>query len=213
LPPRVAPAHVVILPVTPKEETRAAVLDAVDKLAAQLREQKFAGTAIRVEVDRRDIGGGTKTWDWIKKGAPVRVEIGPRDLEKGTLAVARRDRPHKEKTFPTLSDFVTSAPALLQEIQDGLLARADAFRRQHTVEIDSKDEFYRFFTAKNPEKPEIHGGFALAHWNGSAEVEEKIKADLKVTIRCIPFDKSGGPGKCVITGEPSAQRVVFAKSY
>src|ERR1700712_3574289 len=114
LPPRVAPAQIVILPVTPKEETRAAVLEAVDKLAAELRQQQFAGTPIRVEVDRRDIGGGTKTWDWIKKGAPVRVEIGPRDLEKGTVAVARRDRPHKEKTFPTAPEFVAGASALLQ---------------------------------------------------------------------------------------------------
>src|SRR4051812_15472765 len=132
LPPRVAPAHVVIIPVTPKEETRAAVLEAVDKLAAELRQQQFAGTPIRVEIDRRDIGGGTKTWDWIKKGAPVRVEIGPRDLEKGTIAVARRDRPHKEKTFPAVAEFVAAAAGVLQEIQDGLFARAEAFQKQHT---------------------------------------------------------------------------------
>jgi prolyl-tRNA synthetase len=159
------------------------------------------------------VPGGTKNWEWIKKGAPLRVEIGPRDLEKGTLAVARRDKGPKEKSFPTVAEFVASVPAILQEMQEGLLARADAFRQQHTVEIDSKEEFYAFFTPKNKEKPEIHGGFALAHWNGSKEVEEQIKTDLKVTIRCIPFTKDPQPGKCIITGEPSRQRVVFAKSY
>ncbi len=212
MPPRVAPSQIVLVPVTPKEETRAAVLEAVDQLAAQLREQRFHGEPLRIEVDRRDLGGGVKNWEWIKKGVPLRVEIGPRDLEKGTLAVARRDRPHKEKSFPTAVEFAASAPALLQEIQDQLLARADAFRREHTREIDTKEDFYQFFTAQTADKPEIHGGFALAHWNGTRAVEEQIKADLKVTIRCIPFG-SGEPGKCLITGEPSPRRVVFAKSY
>lgn len=92
------------------------------------------------------------------------------------------------------------------------LARADAFRREHTREIDTREEFYAFFTPRDAAKPELHGGFALAHWNGSRAVEEQIKADLKVTIRCIPFGP-GEPGKCIITGEQSARRVVFAKSY
>jgi prolyl-tRNA synthetase len=212
LPPRVAPAHVVIIPVTPKEETRAAVLGAVHQLAAQLTSTLWHGEPIRVEVDARDIGGGSKSWEWIKKGVPVRVEIGPRDLEKGSVAVARRDRGPKEKEFLPTGEFVSRIPEILQGIQDTLLARATEYRDANTVTIDTKEEFYAFFTAKGGDKPEIHGGFALAHWNGSAEVEEKIKADLKVTIRCIPFGE-GEPGKCIITGEPSPKRVVFAKSY
>ncbi len=213
LPPRIAPAHVVILPVIPKPETREAVLAAVEKLAAELRQHTFAGEPIRVEIDKRDIGGGTKSWEWIKKGVPIRVEIGPRDLEKGSVAVARRDRGPKEKEFLPTSDFVGRAAEMLQSMQDNLLARAIALRDAHTVTINSKEEFYAFFTAKNSERPEIHGGFALAHWNGSREVEEQIKAELKVTIRCIPLQDAGEPGTCVFTGEPSAQRVVFAKSY
>lgn len=98
-----------------------------------------------------------------------------------------------------------------------VLARATALRDAHTVRIDNKADFYAFFTPKNPDKPEIHGGFALAHWNGSAEVEQTIKEDLKVTIRCIPdsgqIPGAEEPGPCVITGEPSARRVLFAKSY
>ncbi len=213
LPPRVAPAHVVILPVIPKPETRDAVLAAVEKLAAELRAQNFAGEPIRVEIDQRDIGGGTKTWEWIKKGVPLRVEIGPRDLEKGSVAVSRRDRGPKEKEFLATGDFVSNAANVLQSIQDTLLARATALRDEQTVKIESKEDFYAFFTPKNPNRPEIHGGFALAHWNGSRAVEEQIKADLKVTIRCIPRDSDAEPGTCIFTGEPSARRVVFAKSY
>ena len=104
-------------------------------------------------------------------------------------------------------------PALLQSIHDGIYQRALEFRDANTRVIDSKDDFYAWFTPKNEAKPEIHGGFALAHWNGSAEVEAKIKEDLKVTIRCIPFEEKPEPGTCIFTGEPSTQRVVFAKSY
>ncbi len=216
LPPRIAPAHVVIISVTPKPETRDAVLAAVEQLASDLRGQTFAGEPIRVEVDRRDIGGGTKSWEWIKRGVPLRVEIGPRDLEKGSVAVGRRDRGPKEKEFLPTAEFVSRVPEVLQSMQDALLARATAHRDEHTVRIDSKEEFYAFFTAKKSDKPEIHGGFALAHWNGTREIEEQIKTDLKVTIRCIPFVDAAHPaeaGRCVITGEPSRQRVIFAKSY
>lgn len=213
LPPRIAPAHVVILPVVPKPETREAVMAAVEKLAAELRAQSYAGEPVRVEIDARDIGGGQKNWEWIKKGVPLRVEIGPRDLEKGSVAVARRDRGPKEKAFLANNEFVQGVAGTLEEIQQALLARATALRDANTVKIDTKEEFYAFFTAKNADKPEIHGGFALAHWNGSAEVEEQIKTDLKVTIRCIPFNAPEEDGKCILTGEPSKRRVVWAKSY
>ena len=213
LPPRIAPAQIVILPVTPKPETRDAVLAAADQLATELRAQTAFGEKITVEVDKRDIGGGTKTWEWIKKGVPIRVELGPRDLEKGSVAVARRDRGAKEKAFVPNAEFVGQAAAILEEMQAGLLAKATAYRDANTVKIDTKEEFYAFFTAQNPNKPEIHGGCALAHWNGSREVEEKIKDDLKVTIRCIPFDGLEEAGQCILTGEPSQRRVVWAKSY
>ncbi|HEV7868322.1 MAG TPA: His/Gly/Thr/Pro-type tRNA ligase C-terminal domain-containing protein, partial [Chthoniobacteraceae bacterium] len=213
LPPRVAPAQIVILPVTPKPETREAVLAAVEQLASDLRAQSYAGEPIRVEVDKRDIGGGQKSWEWIKKGVPIRVEIGPRDLEKGSVAVARRDRGPKEKAFIPTAEFVAQAATTLTEIQQTLLDRAIAYREANTLKIDTKEEFYRFFTATNPEKPEIHGGFALAHWNGTREVEDRIKEELKVTIRCIPLDAPEEDGRCILTGEPSRRRVVWAKSY
>jgi prolyl-tRNA synthetase len=212
LPPRIAPTQIVILPITPKEDTRAAVLEAADKLAAELRQTSYAGAAIEVHVDRRDLGGGVKNWEWIKKGVPIRVELGPRDLESGNVAVTRRDQPVKAKEFLSTGDFVSGAPAMLDSIQQTLLERAREFRDANTRAIGTKEEFYDFFTPKNMEKPEIHGGFALAHWSGSREVEEQIKNDLKVTIRCIPFEASE-PGTCPFTGAASPQRVVWAKSY
>lgn len=213
LPPRIAPTHIVILPITTKEESRSLVLEACDKLAEQLRAARYAGAPIEVELDRRDLGGGVKNWEWIKKGVPLRVEIGPRDLEKGSVAVSRRDQPVKAKEFMAMEEIVARASDLLTSIQQNLYDRAQQFRDAHTRMIDTKEEFYEFFTPKNAAKPEIHGGFALAHWNGSGAVEEKIKSDLKVTIRCIPREEPAEAGRCIFTGEPSARRVIWAKSY
>jgi prolyl-tRNA synthetase len=216
LPPRIAPTHVIILPITPKEETRAAVLEAADKLAAQLRAVQYAGAPVIVEVDRRDLGGGVKNWEWIKKGVPVRVELGPRDLESGKVAVSRRDQAVKAKEFLATDEFVGRVAEMLDSIQKTLLQRATDFRDANTRAIDSQEEFYAFFTPKDAAKPEIHGGFALTHWDGSREVEEQIKGDLKVTIRCIPLDDPANPpqaGTCPFTGNPSPRRVIWAKAY
>lgn len=213
IPPRVAPAHVVIIPITPKEDSRAAVLEACENLAAELRKESYHGRTVDVEIDSRDVGGGVKSWEWIKKGAPVRIEIGPRDLEKGTVALARRDKTPKDKSFVAASEVPSQIVGILDDIQATLLARATAFRDENTRKIDSKEEFYAFFTPTNANKPEIHGGFALTHWNGSAAVEEQIKTDLKVTIRCIPFEDAPEAGTCPFSGEPSRQRVIWAKSY
>src|SRR2546429_5064613 len=213
LPPRIAPTQIVILPVATREESRTRIMEACDSLALQLRAKRFGDVPLEVEVDRRDIGGGVKNWEWIKKGVPVRIEIGPRDLEKNALVISRRDQPLKAKESMSIQEFVAVAPEILTSIQQNLLERATKFREANTRVIESKNDFYDFFTPKNSAKPEIHGGFALAHWNGSREVEEQIKDDLKVTIRVIPFDSSGEPGQCIFTGEPSSRRVVWAKSY
>src|SRR6476469_6935936 len=214
LPPRIAPTQIVILPITTREETHANVLETCDRLAAELRARKFLDdVAIEAEVDRRDLGGGVKNWDWIKNAVPLRVEIGPRDLEQNSVTVSRRDQPVKNKESMLTDEFTARAPEILASIQDSLYARAKEFGDANTHVINSKKDFYDFFTAKNPSKPEIHGGFALAHWNGSREIEEQIKNDLKVTIRVIQLDDSSEPGQCIFTGEPSARRAVWAKSY
>jgi len=206
LPPRVAPTQVVILPVTPKPETREAVLEAAHKLAAELHAQCFHSEPVTVEVDTRDLGGGVKNWEWIKKGAPVRIEIGPRDLENGTVALARRDRSPKEKEFLPVADVAAGITALLQSIQDALYTRALTYREANTCSIDTRKDFYAFFNTKD-------GGFARSHWCGQAACEEQVKTDLKVTIRCLPFDAPEEPGTCIVCQKPSPRRVLWAKSY
>ncbi|EYF07901.1 proline--tRNA ligase [Chondromyces apiculatus] len=220
LPPRLAPTHVILLPVYRGDETRAQVDAYIDALAAELRGQRLGERRVEVEVDRRDIRGGDKQWEWVKKGAPLRVEIGPRDVEGGMVMVARRDRPVKEKTSLPRGEFVAKVVEILEEMQAGLLARASAFRDEHTHVVEDKAAFEAFFKAKGDK--EIHGGFALAHWAGDARVEAELKDRYKVTVRCIPSggfagapwaDALVGEGRCIFTGQPSPQRVVFAKSY
>jgi len=214
IPPMVAPIQVVILPVISKEENREAVITAAESMAKSLSSSSYAGLPIRVEIDKRDMQGGAKNWEWIKKGAPIRVEIGPRDIEKGTIAVTRRDRSPKDKEFIPNEEFLQGAANVLEDIQSSLLERATRFKEDNMKRIDSMEEFIEFFTPSNTEKPEIHGGFALCHWAGSNEEEEKIAKEHKVTIRCIPHgEQYVEEGTCILTGQPSSRRVVFSKAY
>jgi prolyl-tRNA synthetase len=215
LPPKLAPTHVVIIPIFRSDEERPKVLEYCRAVAQELRQQRYAERAVNVVVDERDERGGDKVWHWIKKGVPIRLEIGPRDIEKDAVFAARRDRGPKEKQAIPRAEFIAGIAATLQSIQDSLFDRAKAYREQHTRRIDSKDEFYSFFTAPREEenKPTpIHGGFALTHFSGEVQLEERIKSELGVTVRCIPLEKSE-PGTCPFTGKPSAQRVVWAKAY
>jgi prolyl-tRNA synthetase len=170
---------------------------------------------LNVIVDARDERSGEKVWHWIKKGVPLRIEIGPRDIEKDALFVGRRDRTPKDKQTIAREEFIRTAPALLQSIHDELHARALAHRRANERRIDTKAEFYEFFTSEReePNKPTpIHGGFALTHFSGEPALEQQIKDELSVTVRCIPFGDDE-PGVCPFTDKPSAKRVVWAKSY
>ncbi|MBX9923913.1 MAG: proline--tRNA ligase [Rhabdochlamydiaceae bacterium] len=213
LPPRIASSHIVIIPIIHKEETKEEVLSYCRKLAADLKKLSYWGRQIHVIVDEKEMRGGEKSWSWIKKGVPLRLEVGPRDVASGKVCVMRRDRPHKEVSMCGYEEFLGQVETILDQIQDNLYQKAVSFRDTHTRKIDSKEEFYRFFTPKNEEQPEVHGGFALCHWSGDAEVEELVKKDLNVTIRCIPLDSPKEAGTCVISGKPSTQRVIFAKSY
>ncbi|GAB6097404.1 proline--tRNA ligase [Desulfatiferula olefinivorans] len=212
MPPRVAPAHVVLLPITRKPEDQEKVTAFTEALARDLRTVVYHGSPITVEVDKRDIGGA-RGWEWIKKGIPLRVEIGPRDIEQNAVFVARRDLSPKEKTSLKREDFISGITGILDEIQANLFSRALAYRETHTRPIDTREDFYAFFTPENADKPEIHGGFAMSHWCGSADCEKTVKNDLSVTIRCIPIDAAREDGACVYCGRPSTRRVVFAKSY
>jgi prolyl-tRNA synthetase len=215
LPPRLAPAHVVIIPIFRSDDERPRVLEYCRNAAAELRAQRFADAPVRVIVDERDERGGEKVWHWVRKGVPLRLEIGPRDIDKDAVFAARRDRAPKDKQSIARSELVTNVGVTLQAIQDGLLARARAFRDEHTRRIDDRDEFYAFFTGEretDDQSAPIHGGFALTHFGGDVQLEQKIKSDLSVTVRCIPLEQSE-PGVCPFTGKPSPQRAIWAKAY
>jgi prolyl-tRNA synthetase len=215
LPPRLAPLHAAIVPIFRSDDERARVLDYCNKLAAELRGQRYADAAVRVSVDVREERGGEKVWQWVRKGVPLRLEIGPRDIDKDAVFVARRDRAPKDKQSVPRAEFVATIGATLQSIQDGLYTRAKAYREEHTHAIDDRDEFYRFFTSERETDDvpaPIHGGFALTHFGGDVELEHKIKNDLGVTVRCVPLERSE-PGVCPFTGKPSPQRVIWSKAY
>ncbi|GMU80305.1 MAG: proline--tRNA ligase [Planctomycetota bacterium] len=213
LPPKLAPSHVVILPVTHKEETKAQVLEYCDKLAAELRAVQYHGRPLGVEIDAREGRGGEKVWEWIKKGVPIRLEVGPRDIASDSVFMGRRDKAPKDKAGVPRAELVANITKILDEMQAGLLERARAFRSANTQAIDSEKDFYAYFTPRNAERPEIHGGFAMAHFSGDVEVEEKIRKDLMVTVRCIPLEGSAEPGVCPFSGKPSPRRVVWGKAY
>jgi prolyl-tRNA synthetase len=218
LPPRIAPAHAVILPVLREDGTADEVMDFCRKLQVDLEDIPFAGSHLRVELDNRDLRGGEKMWSWVKKGVPLTIEVGPRDLQNDSVFVGRRDRDRKDKQAIPRRELLDTAATILEDIQGGLLQRARDFRAEHTRIIDSEQDLRAFFTPQNADRSEIHGGFALAHWAGTAEDEDRLARDLKVTVRCLPLadDPDFGvaeAGTCPFTGRQSPRRAIFAKAY
>ena len=200
LPPRLAPIHVVMVPVFKKPEEEEAVL-------AKMREFKElmerAGLTVKID-DRDNLRSGFKYAEWELKGVPVRIAMGPRDLENRTAEVVRRDT--LEKEFVSWDSLVEHVAALMEQIQQNIYKKALDFRNANTYKVDSWDEF----------KQKIEeGGFLLCHWDGTKETEAKIQEETKATIRCIPIDSfvCEEEGKCVYSGKPSKRRVIFAKSY
>ncbi|MEW4454070.1 proline--tRNA ligase [Bremerella sp. JC817] len=214
IPPRLAPKHIVILPIYRNDEEKAAVLEYCKTLEANLKAQSYDQSPIRVMIDDRDLRGGEKTWYHIKRGVPVRVEVGPRDVASGSVFVGRRDQTPKEKQGIPVDKFVAEIASTLTEMQNNLFEKAKKLREDNTRTIDSVDELKKWFTpkSKNAEKPEIHGGFAMVHCADVPEVEEELKK-LKLTARCIPVDAPEEPGKCLFTGQDVTRRMVIAKAY
>ncbi len=210
LPPRLAPTHVVVLPIYRTDEEKAKVMAYCDQVVAGLKAKPFDGAPLQIEVDDRDVRGGDKKWHHVKRGVPLRVEIGPRDVDSGTVFVGRRDL--GKSSGQPWQEFVETVDQQLLEMQQDLYLKALKFREDHTVRIDSLDEFRDYFTPQNPSRPEIHAGFAWCHWSESEEMEAILK-ELKVTPRCIPMDQNDEPGTCLFTGRASQSRAVFAKAY
>jgi len=212
LPPKIASSHVVLLPIIRKEVDKGPVMEFCEALAKELRNKVYHQQKIGVEIDNRDIGGA-RSWEWIKKGIPLRVEIGPRDIAADSVFLARRDKDSRDKITLKRETFIEELTGILDEIQENLFNRALSYQKEHSQNIDDKSQFYEFFTPKAKTKPEIHGGFAFAHWCQNPDCESRIKDDLNVTIRCIPFSAEPEDGNCIYCGKDSKKRVLFAKAY
>ena len=201
IPPRIAPVQVVVVPLYKNDDEKTKVMAFVDQVLQRLHEEL---DPLRVRVDTRDDQRpADRFFYWVQQGVPLRVEIGPKDVEKGSAMFVRRDT--REKIPMGLDTIAKQAPVILSLIQADLFAKAKKHREDNTHQVDSYAEFKRVL--------EEQGGFLYAHWNGSAKVEAMIKEETKATIRCIPLGGEPAPGKCMVTGEPSAQRVYFALAY
>jgi prolyl-tRNA synthetase len=203
LPPKLAPIHVAIIPIFKNDAERTRVLEAGERVRREL-----VASGLEVVLDARDEKRpGAKHFEWEQKGVPVRIEVGPRDLDAGCCVIKRRDKEAKDKSQMQIDAVGELVPRLMGEIHDALRARARTFRDAHTVRADSYDEF--------KERLETNGvgNFVLAHWDGTAETEARIKEDTRATIRAIPLHSEREAGRCMVTGQPSAQRVVFAQAY
>jgi prolyl-tRNA synthetase len=199
LPPSLAPIQVVIVPIYRSDEEREKVEAAAEQIKLKLEDLDLS-----VKFDNRDTyKPGYKFAEWELKGVPLRIAIGPRDIENGTVELARRDT--KEKSVTSIDGIDLHIKNLLNEIQSAIYERAKSFRDENIHTVNSWDEFKEVLNSK--------GGFISAHWDGTGETEEKIKELTKATIRCIPLDNIQEEGKCVLTGNPSKQRVLFAKAY
>ena len=213
LPPKIAPEQIVMIPIYKNEEDKRAVLEYTNTLFKEIKEQDYNGERLRVLIDDRDLTSSERSWYWVKKGAPMRIEIGPKDIANNSVYIGVRSKEPNEKYSQERSVFIDKVVAELDLIQQSIYQKALNFRKNNSPKIDDPQDFFHYFSPINIEKPEIHGGFAHSHWCGGEECENKIKEDLKVTIRCIPFEAPEEAGKCVLCGKPSTRRVVFAKAY
>ncbi|MBF0287641.1 MAG: proline--tRNA ligase [SAR324 cluster bacterium] len=200
LPPKIAPIAVAILPIFKNDAEKSKTIEFAESIAQRLSEHL---DPLRVKIDDREMRPADKFFHWVQQGIPVRIEVGPRDVDKGAGMVARRDI--RDKRSIPVDSIVDTVVQMLEDIQNNLYQRALQFREENTTTVKSYGEFKQVLSEK--------GGFIRAHWNGSAEVEEKVKEETKATIRCIPSDEEPLAGKCIFTGEPSPQEVLFAVSY
>jgi len=202
LPPRLAPIQVVIVPIWKNEEERTAVLGASQAVRAELSD---AGVRVRLD-DREQFSPGFKFNDWEMRGVPLRIEIGPKDVAKDQVVLARRDIPGREgKQFVARGGLAAQVTATLQAIQEALLARAIAFRNANTHRAENYAQFREIL--------ETQGGFLRVHWAGSSEDEDRIQEETKATLRCFPLDAPEGRGRCFYTGQETDRIAIFARAY
>lgn len=209
MPPKLAPAHAVILPIYRDDETRSQVLEYCHRLKTALSNIAYAGRAVEIHIDDRDLRGGEKKWYHVKRGVPLRIEVGPKDLAKDAVFLTRRDNGHSSSV--SRSELLSTFTSVLDEMQNSLFERALQLRTANTVTLHSESDFRDYFTPKNFDQPEIHGGFALCHFSSEQQVQPLLD-ELKVTIRCMPLEGNSA-GRCFLTGKPADRQAVFAKAY
>lgn len=205
LPPRLAPLHVIIIPIYRTDEEKEKVLNFCEDLQKDLSQAIYHNQAVRSKIDKRDLNSGEKSWHWIKKGVPIRLEIGPRDMDKDSVFMARRDLGVKEKTSLTRSDFIEKISSILDEIQNNIFNKAKKYQQENLHTVKNIQEFNEIFSESGK------GGFVQCYC-APDDVEEVIKP-MKVSARCIPLEQSGEMGVCIFTGEKTTRQVVFAKAY
>jgi prolyl-tRNA synthetase len=200
LPPRLAPYQVIIVPIFKTDEEKSQVFEAAKKISEALTKAE-----VRVKVDQREgLSPGFKFNDWELRGVPLRIEVGPKDVAKGSAVLARRDKPGKEgKSFVSQEGIASAVQQALADIQKALFDRALAFREANTFDPKTLDEF----------QAAVEKGFARAYWCGNSKCEEQIKASTKATLRCIPLEQPGGKGQCIFCGQASAELAIFGKAY
>ncbi len=208
LPPRIAPLHVVILPLLEKAADPQALLDYCTEIKTLAEKVLYHGQPVQVKIDTTDGRTGDKAWRWIKKGAPIRLEIGSKELEQRSVYMGRRDKSPKDKQALPMPTFIETLASQLDELQNNLYVRAKTFLQTNTVRVESREAFYAFFDDKNAEQ----GGFALIGWGEDPTVEAELKQTLKVTPRCIPLETENETVPCLFTGKPG-RWTIFAKSY
>jgi prolyl-tRNA synthetase len=211
-PPRVAPWQIVIAPIMRDDAEKQKVMAYCESLKAVLQNQIYAGQPIRVKLDTRDIAGADKKWEWIKKGVPLLLEIGPRDVDGGKVCVMRRDTMATGKRFIVRDEFISMAAAELEQIQKALFNQALALQRERTVTITNKADFFAYFSKDADNSFASGQGFVRAKWSGDLASLAALD-EHSVTIRCIPFDQDGKIGTCMLTGAPATQDVIFARAY
>lgn len=208
VPPAIAPHQIIILPIARDDEAAARVLPAADELATKLNNNVAFGNVVRAYVDKREVNAGEKRWSWIKKGAPIIVELGPRDLDQGTVMVTKRTDIYGKESQET-DAFVANVVEQLESIQKTLFEEAKAYRDARIrTDITNFNDFKAYFATDDL----TSSGFVRAYWDESPESEELLK-EIAVTVRCLPYDQPAEPGTCVITGNPATKVAIFAKSY
>ena len=210
LPPRLAPTQVVLMPIYRDEQQKADVMAYCESLRKQLQAQTAFDEPLRVEIDRRELRGGEKKWYHVKRGVPIRVEVGPKDMANQAAFVARRDT-GESRAMP-IATLVESIGEQLKSIQDHLFTKALAMREANTVELANEKEFRAYFQPDDEQGRSVGGGFARCWFSGEQEVQGLLD-ELKVTIRCIPLDAAQGTGTCFVTGKPASTQAIFAKAY